>query len=146
MKYDPSTLLFLSLALLECSSVTSFTLPHACKTRSHDVLDARAWLPKNPLPLDRRQPRSVVTTQVQPDTSLRALSGIAASVQTLHGNPSYVLTAILWLSTFGVSLERRTVIGKALSAPLATMALALTTANIGFLPFESPICKKNRED
>lgn len=56
----------------------------------------------------------------------------------MHGNTSYVLTVILWLSTFGVSLERRTVIGKALSAPLATMALALTTANLGLLPFESP--------
>ena len=30
-------------------------------------------------------------------------------------------------------------IGKALSAPLATMALALTVANIGLIPFESSI-------
>ena len=49
--------------------------------------------------------------------------------------------AILWLSSFGISLERRTVLGKALSAPLATMALALFVANIGLLPFQSPVCK-----
>ena len=45
----------------------------------------------------------------------------------------------MWLSTFGTSLERRTTIGKALSAPLATMALALIAANVGIVPFYSPI-------
>jgi uncharacterized membrane protein len=68
-----------------------------------------------------------------------SVSGIATSIQTIHSNPSYVLTAILWLSSFGTSLERRTIVGKALSAPLATMALALTFANLGVIPFESPI-------
>lgn len=57
----------------------------------------------------------------------------------LHSNTGYVLTVVLWLSTFGASLERRTTIGKALSAPLATMALALTAANTGFIPFSSPV-------
>lgn len=57
----------------------------------------------------------------------------------MHGDPTFVLTAILWLSTFGISLEKKTTIGKALSAPLATMALALTVANLGIIPFESPI-------
>ena len=66
---------------------------------------------------------------------------ISMGLKAIHSNTSYVLTFILWLSTFGISLERRTVVGKALSAPLATMALALLTANIGLLPFQSPICK-----
>ena len=66
-------------------------------------------------------------------------SSIATSVKALHSNPTYVLTAILWLSSFGTSLERRTTVGKALSAPLATMALALTIANLGVIPFRSPI-------
>lgn len=57
----------------------------------------------------------------------------------LHSDPSFCLTGILLLSAFGISLERRTVIGKALSAPLATMALALIIANIGVMPFGSPI-------
>eukprot|EP00980_Cylindrotheca_fusiformis_P002147 scaffold481_cov208-Cylindrotheca_fusiformis.AAC.13 len=70
---------------------------------------------------------------------LQALPSALAGLKTLHTNPSYVLSAVLWLSAFGVSLERRTTVGKALSAPLATMALALTTANIGLLPFHSPI-------
>ena len=74
-------------------------------------------------------------------SSLHAWAGAARSIRSLHSNNSYVLSAILWLSTFGVSLERRTTIGKALSAPLATMAIALTAANLGLLPFESPICK-----
>jgi len=43
------------------------------------------------------------------------------------------------LSTFGLSLERRTKLGKALSAPLATMAMALVVANIGIIPFSSPV-------
>ena len=50
-----------------------------------------------------------------------------------------MLTFILWLSTFGSTLERRTTLGKALSAPLATMALALIVANVGVIPFQSPI-------
>ena len=36
-------------------------------------------------------------------------------------------------------MERRSVIGKALSAPLATMALSLSVANVGIIPFESPV-------
>lgn len=79
-------------------------------------------------------------TSLMSKTSLGAFFGMSGP-QSLHGNTSYVLSAVLWLSTFGVSLERRTVVGKALSAPLATMALALVTANVGLLPFESPVCK-----
>ena len=59
----------------------------------------------------------------------------------LHKDPTFVLTAVLLLSVFGISLEKRTIVGKALSAPLATMALALTVANIGIIPFVSPVCK-----
>jgi hypothetical protein len=81
------------------------------------------------------------TTPRKSPSALKVAPGLAAGIQALHSNTSYVLSAILWLSTFGVSLERRTTVGKALSAPLATMALALTMANIGLLPFQSPVCK-----
>lgn len=87
-------------------------------------------------------PRPSFTTPKAPSrtTALHlSASAITTSFQALHTNPSYVLTAILWLSSFGTSLERRTVVGKALSAPLATMALALTIANLGMIPFQSPI-------
>uniref|UniRef100_A0A7S4VDZ4 Uncharacterized protein n=3 Tax=Ditylum brightwellii TaxID=49249 RepID=A0A7S4VDZ4_9STRA len=57
----------------------------------------------------------------------------------LHNDLSFVLSSLLLLSVFGVTLERRTTFGKALSAPLATMTLALTVANIGIMPFSSPI-------
>ena len=65
-----------------------------------------------------------------------AFAGIRSS---LHSNVGYVLTLVLWLSTFGTSLERRTTVGKALSAPLATMALSLAAANVGIIPFYSPV-------
>jgi len=58
---------------------------------------------------------------------------------SLHRSESYCLTSIFLLSTFGVLLEKRTIVGKALSAPLATMALALVVANLGVMPFASPI-------
>ena len=57
----------------------------------------------------------------------------------LHANNQYVLTAILGISCFGIELEKRTKIGKALSAPLASMAVALVVANVGMIPYTSSI-------
>jgi uncharacterized membrane protein len=83
----------------------------------------------------QKQQRSLSTRTT---TQLEMMAAIPF-LRSLHSNPSYVLTVILWLSSFGTSLERRTTVGKALSAPLATMALALTVANIGLIPFESTV-------
>jgi uncharacterized membrane protein len=66
-------------------------------------------------------------------------SALVRAQSFLHADPSFVLTGLLSLSIFGVILERRTTVGKALSAPLATMALALIVANLGIVPFVSPI-------
>ena len=77
-------------------------------------------------------------------TSLQALPlpVVLTTMQAvLHKDPTFVLSAVLLLSVFGISLEKRTIVGKALSAPLATMALALTVANLGIIPFVSPVCK-----
>lgn len=60
-------------------------------------------------------------------------------LSSLHADPSYCLTVVLLVSTFGIFLEQRTLLGKALSAPLVTMAIALILANIGIVPFTSPI-------
>lgn len=60
-------------------------------------------------------------------------------INGMHENMNYVLTSVLLLSNFGIRLEQNTMIGKALSAPLATMALALIVANLGIIPFSSPI-------
>ena len=69
-----------------------------------------------------------------------ALGFSVSEVQSLlHHDQSFCLTAVLMLSAFGISLERNTLLGKALSAPLATMAAALTVANVGIIPFSSPI-------
>ena len=61
--------------------------------------------------------------------------------KNLFEDTSYMLSIIFFLSGFGITLERNTTIGKALSAPLATMSLALIIANLGFAPFSSPICE-----
>jgi uncharacterized membrane protein len=83
---------------------------------------------------------SLSTTRKRSVSRLKALPVALSPAQAaLHTDSTFCLTAILLLSTFGISLERRTVIGKALSAPLATMALALTVANIGVIPFSSPV-------
>lgn len=57
----------------------------------------------------------------------------------LHGNEAYVWTAVSLLSSSGVALEDNTTVGKALSAPLVTMAAGLAVANFGLLPFASPV-------
>lgn len=57
----------------------------------------------------------------------------------------YSLTAVIWLSACGLLLEQRTTWGKALSAPLVTMALALISANCGIVPLVSPIYRITNE-
>ncbi len=60
-------------------------------------------------------------------------------LSALHQDPSYCLTAVLLVSSLGLAIEQRTMMGKALSAPLVTMAVALILANVGILPFTSPV-------
>lgn len=63
----------------------------------------------------------------------------ALALPTLHRDNSYCLCFLFILANMGISLERHTTIGKALSAPLTTMAIALVFANVGILPFTSPV-------
>ena len=132
------------LLLMCCSTVASFAnfrpVSHGdelCVQKKHQKFLQHNRNPDAPQEFPHTCPRRTP----RPATALHSISNVVSGFQSLHGNPSYVLSVIFWLSTFGVSLERRTVIGKALSAPLATMALALATANLGLLPFESSICK-----
>jgi uncharacterized membrane protein len=71
---------------------------------------------------------SVTTTTAMATTMMNAF----------HADPMYCLTGLFLLSAFGIALEKRTHLGKALSAPLATMAAALLCSNVGILPFTSP--------
>jgi len=59
----------------------------------------------------------------------------------LHNDLTFCLSIMLCLSTFGIALEKNTMIGKALSAPLSTMAMGLIVANLGIIPFASPVCE-----
>jgi hypothetical protein len=101
-----------------------------------------AWK-KNDYKNKQAAPIAIANARLESSSRLHAnpISTIMTGIQALHGDSRFVLTGILWLSAFGISLERRTVVGKALSAPLATMALALAVANLGLLPFASPVCK-----
>jgi hypothetical protein len=101
-----------------------------------------AWK-KNDYKNKQSAPNAFPNARLDSSSRLQAnpITTIMTGIHALHGDARFVLTGILWLSTFGISLERRTIVGKALSAPLATMALALTAANLGLLPFASPICK-----
>lgn len=123
---------------------SSFVIPSSkirrCTRPRHDVLRAPP-------------PSSIIGIISSPshertrDASLHMMklpTSVLANRAVLHADPSFVLSSILLLSTFGITLERKTLIGKALSAPLATMALALTVANLGIVPFSSPVCKSHR--
>ena len=65
-----------------------------------------------------------------------ALNAVGGSflpfLKNLHADPTFVLSAILLLSTFGISLERRTTIGKALS--VSNIYLAHVTYRTFYLP------------
>ena len=128
---------FATPALMAPSISNSLPCNHFDTTSHISILQQRS--------LPQLHPSSSTSTSQAPgrvSTSLSALptaAAIAGLKTSLHSNVGYVLTIVLWLSTFGTSLERRTTIGKALSAPLATMALALIAANVGIVPFYSPI-------
>ena len=64
-------------------------------------------------------------------------STLAASA--LHGDNTFILTTLLIVSASGIALEQKTTFGKALSAPLVTMLISLILANIGMIPFKSPV-------
>ena len=126
--------------ILACCHVSSFVIP-AVPAVPHKILynlptsattTSKALLRNNPS--SRRNTIDTSLTMSLPDS-------ILAGRNALHGDPTFVLSSILLLSIFGVALERRTLVGKALSAPLATMALSLTVANLGLVPFSSPVCK-----
>mmetsp|Transcript_12440 Transcript_12440/g.17891 ORF Transcript_12440/g.17891 Transcript_12440/m.17891 type:complete len:498 (-) Transcript_12440:1117-2610(-) len=57
----------------------------------------------------------------------------------LQNEPTYVLAAIVAIANFGIVLEEKTQVGKALSAALSTMFLSMLCANLGIIPYTSPI-------
>eukprot|EP00536_Pseudo-nitzschia_multiseries_P011610 jgi/Psemu1/326522/estExt_fgenesh1_pg.C_4050015 len=130
--------------------VSAFTMPSSSSSSSSVVSSVRTHRQHTASPLLRQLPSlppmslslSPPLVSSSPSTTTTRLgagpaSSLAGLQSSLHSNVGFVLTAILWLSTFGSSLERRSKFGKALSAPLVTMALSLVAANVGILPFHS---------
>ena len=65
----------------------------------------------------------------------------SSPLASLHGSHSFVTTVLLAASSLGMAMERRTRWGKALSANLVTMLASLVLANVGVIPFSSPVCE-----
>ena len=61
------------------------------------------------------------------------------SFSSLHQDTWYCTTWLLLSSYLGIMGEKKTQWGKALSAPLITMALTLILANLHVIPFASPL-------
>ncbi|KAL9185214.1 hypothetical protein ACHAXT_002991 [Thalassiosira profunda] len=72
--------------------------------------------------------------------SAPSAAGAGATIlSSLHSNNSFILSALLVVSACGIALEKNSTLGKALSAPLVTMLISLILANVGFIPFSSPV-------
>lgn len=123
-------IIFFLLALKEVSLCNSFLTPY------HEA-NVKELSPSFSLSKRKLEPVSV---RAIPNIAVHGIrSSFTKSQSLLHSDPSFVLTSLLFLSVSGISLERRTTVGKSLSAALTTMALALTFANLGVIPFASPI-------
>jgi len=68
-----------------------------------------------------------------------AISPSSLATSGLHGDINFVLTTLLIVSASGIAMEQKTTFGKALSAPLVTMLISLVLANVGIIPFKSPV-------
>ncbi len=82
----------------------------------------------------RRRTLTLPTTMIRPtrsrccqSASFVPLSWLPAS---LHRDPSYCLTTLILLSTFGILLERRTLIGKALSVRISLSVMRVCHENV----------------
>lgn len=86
-----------------------------------------------------RTPSSLFAIPIMSSSLAATAKTTARARYSLQNDPIIVLSSVFLLSLFGITLEGSTKIGKALSAPLATMAAALVMANLGIIPFSSPI-------
>ncbi len=117
-------------SLLSCRT-ESFSIPGNLIPHSHVHV-------RKPLSSSKTLQKGIIVNQ-RDDTLLHAFPVAAAAVSTsakatvgtftftsfkqafsstlssLHGDPFYILSSMLLLSTFGIILEKRTTIGKALS-------------------------------
>lgn len=151
--------IFFMIGLVMIESFAPSSASHVVFHRSDHTLRRRMSLSRrNPsihstsslsrLSLYRRgNPSTYSTTSLSTSTVLSAMSAASSSIvasalqSSLHGSNSFVLSALLVVSSCGITMEQRTTFGKALSAPLVTMLLSLCMANLGIIPFNSNVCK-----
>jgi hypothetical protein len=106
-----------------CDGVTAFTSP-SCFQQHPSLSPGRALEHTNSFIFHQQRHLSPIKT-TNPGRTRRGSRGasvvdllpmrLTSAVKAMHSDSTFVLTAILWLSTFGISLEKRTTVGKALS-------------------------------
>ncbi|EJK43935.1 hypothetical protein THAOC_37576 [Thalassiosira oceanica] len=90
--------------------------------------------------ISRRVCRGAPSAECQRRSIHGGASALRSSpLASLHGSQSFVTTVLLAASSLGMALERKTQWGKALSANLVTMLASLVLANVGVIPFSSPV-------
>ena len=122
------------------SLITICILPSLLISTSYAFAPPVASTPRITIAPDTHTPPSsqCVLSPFPPVQSPSSPSALKA-LSSLHADPSFVLSSVLLLTMAGIVTERRTQIGKALSANIVTMALALLVANMGIVPFSSPV-------
>ena len=114
----------MSVILAGASSVASFVVPPTLHTTRVLHRDASHPLNIKTDLLSEKSPFLMARRRVSTSLSAGLAESLLAGRSVLHSDPTFVLSATLLLSTFGILLERRTLVGKALSVRVVN-ALAL---------------------
>ena len=107
--------------------------PSVCTIKSHNRHQI-----KHPITYYNQHHHSVMPLKAA-ITPSSITAAVSASAFQFHGDINFVLTTLLLVSASGIALEQKTTFGKALSAPLVTMLVSLLLANVGIIPFKSPV-------
>eukprot|EP00804_Cyclotella_cryptica_P006315 CCRYP_010158-RB/>CCRYP_010158-RB protein AED:0.21 eAED:0.21 QI:192/1/1/1/0.75/0.4/5/1381/520 len=129
----------------------SFTLPHAqlsfvgsCRNPSNEN-ELQASRIVRCFAFENVRKRSIKRKAARVAMISPAASAVMSkTIASLHTDNSFILTILTIVSACGIAMEQQTTLGKALSAPLVTMLISLCLANVGFIPFSSPVCKHNQ--
>eukprot|EP00804_Cyclotella_cryptica_P006314 CCRYP_010158-RA/>CCRYP_010158-RA protein AED:0.22 eAED:0.22 QI:192/1/1/1/0.8/0.66/6/1381/487 len=124
----------------------SFTLPHAqlsfvgsCRNPSNEN-ELQASRIVRCFAFENVRKRSIKRKAARVAMISPAASAVMSkTIASLHTDNSFILTILTIVSACGIAMEQQTTLGKALSAPLVTMLISLCLANVGFIPFSSPV-------
>ena len=126
-----------ALVLALAGSSYSFSSHRHTRVITHHAIPS-ATSPRSPFNIKNRD-------TVRSDTSMSMMppAPTVKVATSLHANNNFIISILSVLAACGIAMEKNTTVGKALSANLVTMLLALFLANIGVIPFSSPVCKCN---